>query len=263
MEVSGNVALNLREGAARHTIYYPNDTDHQFRQVQASGRFYDFRTLRYISAVARLRKPKVIYDVGTCFANHSLYFASVLGCHVECFEPNVRLLPYIRQTMAAAGGSYTLHNVALGEHEGLGSTDEVPDNLGSSKFVAATSNASLGQTRLASMDEYVASQKLPDPDFIKIDTEGFECKILRGARRLLDRASPELFVEISPENETEGKSLLHELGYQRVLFNYGKNYHYSKRTDLASRISLTASSLWIDAQASLIRNAVSVFGGRK
>lgn len=261
MKLPTELSLIVREGSVGGKIYYPNSEDEQYRQVKKSGRYYDFRTLRYIAALAKLREPKVVYDVGTCFANHALYFSSIMGCHVECFEPNVNLLPYINRTMQGSGASYNLHNVALGDREGFGATSEVPGNLGSSKFIAGTGLS--GGTELTSLDRFISSKNLQDPDIIKIDTEGFEFKILRGAKETLNRASPELFVEISPENRVEAKALLNELGYQRVLFNHGKNYHYSKSLNVAARARLTAKAFWIDAQASLIRNAVSMFGSKR
>lgn len=260
MNAPSNATLNIREGNQTFEMHYPNATDHQFKQVKKFGKFYDFRTLRYIAAVAKMKRFKVAYDVGTCFANHALYFGAVLDCQVECFEPNARLLPYITQNMSRRGVSYNLHNVALGDQQGFGATSEVGDNLGSSKFVPEKDASKSGQTTLTTLDNFITSQKLRDPDFIKIDTEGFECRILRGAGKLLRRAAPELFVEISPENEDEGKALLDEFGYSRVLFNKGKNYHYSRSLGMADRLSLTASSLWIDAGASLLKNAAELSG---
>jgi len=262
MSVPTEASLTVREGSVVGTIWYPNSTDEQYKQVRKSGRYYDFRTLRYIAAVTKIRKAKVVYDVGTCFANHALYFSSILGSHVECFEPNVRLLPYIDKTMTGARASYNLHNVALGDQEGFGATSEVEENLGSSKFIAAAPASPASGTELTTLDTFIATKSLKDPDIVKIDTEGFECKILRGAKKMLERASPELFVEITPENKDEAMALLDEFGYRRVLFNAGKNYHYSKTMDVPARLSLTAQAIWIDAQTSLIRNRISLFGNK-
>ncbi len=240
-------------------IHYPNTMDFQYREVKRYGRFYDFRTLRYISAVARIISPRVVYDVGTCFANHALYFGKVLGCHVECFEPNTNLLPFIERTMKGANVSWNLHNVALGDCEGVGATVEVSANLGSSKFNASAhplGSEAAARVKLTKLDELAYLKGLDDPQIIKIDTEGYECKVLRGAQKILDRAGPEIFIEISPENKPEALNLLEQLGYRRVHFAPGLNYHYSRNVGSITRVMLNLQRILIEAQTSVIKSAV-------
>ena len=52
-----------------------------------------------------------------------------------------------------------------------------------------------------SLDDYV-QQKLRDRsvDMLKVDVEGYESAVLRGARRMLHRDKPTLFIEFVPEN---------------------------------------------------------------
>jgi FkbM family methyltransferase len=49
--------------------------------------------------------------------------------------------------------------------------------------------------------------------FIKIDVEGMELEVLRGAKNLLSRCSPLVMIEIADRRAAEFDQLLAELGY--------------------------------------------------
>jgi len=49
-------------------------------------------------------------------------------------------------------------------------------------------------TRVVTLDSYVAEQKLPHVDFIKLDTEGAELEILRGATNSIAKWKPKLAI---------------------------------------------------------------------
>lgn len=95
------------------------------------------------------------------------------------------------------------------------------------------------------MDDAVDAHSLADSCFIKADTEGYECKVLSGATRTLLHCVPELPLEISPENKAEATAPLTHLGY-RLVFHYGKNYHYSKTLSPAALFLLAFEALSID-----------------
>jgi hypothetical protein len=74
--------------------------------------------------------------------------------------------------------------------------------------------------RTISLDQEIDSGALPEPDYIKIDAEGAELKILEGARKMLRRRHPTISLETHqwlPNFSTirqDCTRLLHELGYQ-------------------------------------------------
>ena len=51
---------------------------------------------------------------------------------------------------------------------------------------------------------------------MKIDVEGHELEVLRGARKTLERNSPTLLIEIKRENVKAVSSYLREIGYDMV-----------------------------------------------
>ncbi len=54
---------------------------------------------------------------------------------------------------------------------------------------------------------------LPAPHVLKIDVEGAEAQVLRGAEHLLSTARPTIICEVRPDNAIAVASILHQYGY--------------------------------------------------
>ena len=81
---------------------------------------------------------------------------------------------------------------------------------GFSRGLLATSE----EVTTISLDAYTATHRLMPVDVIKIDVEGFEHLVLKGAVELLARQRPTVVCECLPESETdEIERLLLELKY--------------------------------------------------
>ncbi len=74
----------------------------------------------------------------------------------------------------------------------------------------------------ATLDQVVFERGFKPPDFIKMDVDGPEYEVLRGASRVLRRCRPRLIVEThSPELEINCKHLLEDAAYRvRIIKNY-------------------------------------------
>jgi FkbM family methyltransferase len=104
------------------------------------------------------------------------------------FERNLDLNPSLR-------GMVRVHNFALSDFVGtIGMS--VPDT-GNSGCNYLNSKAA-GAVNVMTLDSFVESEKLPRIDLIKIDVEGSELALLRGAQRSIERFRPVLMVEVNP-----------------------------------------------------------------
>ena len=56
-------------------------------------------------------------------------------------------------------------------------------------------------------------EQFPPPKVLKIDVEGAEGRVLRGASKLLSRFRPNILCEVSYENTEEVSRILHSFGY--------------------------------------------------
>jgi len=77
------------------------------------------------------------------------------------------------------------------------------------------------RVRCLRLDQEVFSGQLPIPDFLKIDVEGAELKVLRGAQTILSQCHPEIFLDTHEFPGGECSSIhsqccefLTELGYR-------------------------------------------------
>jgi len=64
---------------------------------------------------------------------------------------------------------------------------------------------------IVTLDQEIPESNLPMPDFIKIDTEGLEIEVLRGARSTLETHRPTLFLEMHGETMREKKRKVAEI----------------------------------------------------
>jgi FkbM family methyltransferase len=68
--------------------------------------------------------------------------------------------------------------------------------------------------RTAKVDTLVLQGKIPPPDFIKLDVEGGEFQVLKGAQRTLETYFPEILIEIhGPQNGERVWDLLEPYRY--------------------------------------------------
>ena len=68
--------------------------------------------------------------------------------------------------------------------------------------------------RVVTIDSLCTAAKLPQPDLVKIDVEGAEALVLRGARETIRLAQPVVFVAVhGPAVRTECLELLQGFGY--------------------------------------------------
>ncbi|MSO85850.1 MAG: FkbM family methyltransferase [Rhodospirillales bacterium] len=135
---------------------------------------------------------RVFYDGGANWGWASLYAATLPRYHgpIHAFEP----VPVAYRDLAAVvaelnlAARITCHNVALSDRTGAGRMVQ-PDPLNTGW--ARVTDAGGFEVRLAELD----GLDLPDPDFIKLDVEGHEYRVLKGARQRLIRGRPHVILE--------------------------------------------------------------------
>lgn len=185
--------------------------DHIQHAIATSGRFYEAAMLEDLRG--RLSPGELCVDVGANVGNHALFAAGVCGARVVAVEPSPALADHCAANLALNGLSERL---VLRRH-GLGA---VPGRAGLLPGPAANA----GMTRLGPTGdgEAVEVMRLDDlltslgvrPSVIKIDVEGMELDVLRGAVDSLRRHRPTLYVETATAGEfLDIRDCLAPLGY--------------------------------------------------
>jgi FkbM family methyltransferase len=150
----------------------------------------------------RVRPEHVTADIGANLGLHTVSLSRAAKT-VHAFEPNPLLLPALRRTLAHHA-NVILHECALGERNGTISLLAGEDH--SMAQVAAGSDLPIRR-----LDDVLAGPV----DFIKIDVEGYEVNVFRGAERILRENHPVIVFEEVPEwGKTDARRHLESLGYR-------------------------------------------------
>jgi FkbM family methyltransferase len=155
----------------------------------------------------------VVFDLGGNVGYYSLLSSILVGPQgrVFAFEPLPRNLDFLRRHLSLNRvENVTVIDAAVADHSGTAFFEE---NASTSKGRIAE-QASL-TVRSVALDDLLAAGTLPRPDLLKIDIEGAEFLALQGARNLLARHHPTIFLSThSGKVHQECLRLLGDLGYQ-------------------------------------------------
>lgn len=137
----------------------------------------------------------LLFDVGANDGSYTRYLRQVAPrARIHAFEPHPRTFASLRAR--AAGPGITLVNRALSDASGTMQLHDFADSDGSTQ-------ASLGRDAVrmygggvvshdvdvTTLDDYAAANGIEEIAFLKVDTEGFDINVLRGARDMIGRGA--------------------------------------------------------------------------
>jgi FkbM family methyltransferase len=165
----------------------------------------------FLQGCAAVTRGGVAIDAGANVGVFSVELAA-LGYEVHAFEPIPETYARFRENLALnpriAGRVHT-NELAFGDREDV-VTMTAPGNSPATAYVTqerGNGTAMLLPVRTTTLDAYAAASGLRRIDFLKLDVEGYEPAVLRGAAGLLNRhAIGTLFFEWCP-------SLLRRAGF--------------------------------------------------
>lgn len=170
-------------------IYFPDGEKHLPAWMDQAGEIVDgkgtYQIKKLRAAVGACKQRRVAIDVGGHVGLWSMQLAKQFE-HVHAFEPVAEHRACFALNVVAA--NVTLHECALGEREGSVAIHTAPTSSGDS-WVSGE-----GEIPMRRIDDY----GFENVDLVKIDTEGFELFVLRGAEEMLKRCRPVVIVEQKP-----------------------------------------------------------------
>ena len=174
-------------------------------------------------ALARIRTGDTVIDVGANFGQMAVAFSRAAGAtgHVVAIEANPRLVPLLEHNLRVNGCTNARAIFAAAYRES-GTTLRFPRP----RFWRWPSYGSYGVDPRARRGTPVPTVALDDLDlpepvgFIKIDTQGCDLDVLRGARRLIARWRMPIILEYEPEYDAafgtswpDYEAFIAEVGY--------------------------------------------------
>jgi len=178
--------------------------------------FHEPKVKEFLSS--RFKIGGVFVDIGANVGAYSLR-AIKSGMRAISFEPNPENVRLLKRNAELNDLSVDVRECALGAAESTvnlsqnGATSRVNDEIKGVMVPVKT------------LDSF----QIPEVDLIKVDVEGYELEVLRGARQTLARTRPPLMIEmhhwIGAEAEAEIFNILHEAGYR---FEYLDTYNQGR-----------------------------------
>jgi FkbM family methyltransferase len=152
----------------------------------------------------KVRRGMAVLDVGANLGWFTLHLGLLVGAdgRVDAFEPRADLMDLLIKTIAENRlTNVTVHNFALGSQNTHGQViwSSYDVNPGGTHLVLSDFAAPgiIAQPVLVKTLDSCISHPI---DFIKIDVEGSELLVFRGAERILTKDRPVILVEINPAN---------------------------------------------------------------
>ncbi|MEM2522671.1 MAG: FkbM family methyltransferase [Candidatus Bathyarchaeia archaeon] len=149
---------------------------------------------------------QTVFDVGAFTGLFTMFFARAVGKNgkVIAFEPNPSLCVRIKENLLLNKfDNVKIMQLALGREKkkevlafpsmipGVGSIEEHEKAR-----ILKQRSARTIEVDVDTIDNLIAAEKVPTPDFIKIDVQGAELDVLIGASNTIKRCKPKLLIEV-------------------------------------------------------------------
>lgn len=183
--------------------------DDDLDAVQSHHRAGGFYESEELAIIARHYAGGTFVDVGGNVGNHAVYAAKILNAaRVIVFEPEPLAADIceINAALNRCEDRIHIHRVALSDAAGRARALHAEHNLGGTSLVPAQD----GEIDLVRGDAVLHGEQI---GFVKIDTEGFELKVLEGLVETIDRCRPPLFIEVENNNVEAFRAFCDAHGY--------------------------------------------------
>lgn len=181
-----------------------------------------------------LKDDDVVFDVGANIGSMALGFAQQLPRgHVYAFEPtdfafskilnNLALNPHLAKRITPV--QFFLSDQTKSDHEIQAYASwKVDGSAANIHRLHGGAVKSAQSVPAVTLDDYCSINRIQRVDLIKIDTDGHELKVLRGARRTVEKNRPYIIFEIGlyilKEQKIEFEQIYRYFaGYNYYLFN--------------------------------------------
>jgi FkbM family methyltransferase len=178
--------------------------------------------------VSHLREGMTVMDVGANLGLYSLLISRAIGPSgkVYAFEPVPEIFARLKEHIALNNATNVIPvPIALSDEKGKA---KMSVRGGESSLFRRVSDEFV-EVQVERLDDFVEREKIERVDAIKIDVEGAELKVIRGADKTIRRDKPILMVEIQAATLQAAGTTPEELfeniisyGYNAFVIRHGK-----------------------------------------
>ena len=225
-----------------HEIVFPDvpggtEVPYTYRDFQ-TGSWYEAEFLEHIRTVGR---EGVYVDIGAHMATATTYFAVLCpSTHVHAIEPVTRFADQVDRVIAAnnLGDKVTLHRVGVSDEPGTATNHLAAEHQ--QGFHEAGAAQAVDET----FDVTTLDDLITDPvAVLKIDVEGMESRVLKGADRILRNDKPTIYLEAFNRGSLRDlQAVLDPYGYKPTgaVFNSTPTYEFSTDAPAGAALRVAA-----------------------
>ena len=184
--------------------------------------YFDFKEPSRDKLLSLINKNSTVLDIGANIGQVALQCAQRANAgQVHAFEPFPKTFKKLEKHLTLnAFDNLSIHNIGLGN--AAGELFFQTNFIGNPGMNRITNNEKLASTKISivRLDNFMVDNNIQQVDLIKIDVEGFEFEVLKGAQETIQKYHPKLFIELDDENLKLQNSSAKELVSWLKAYNY-------------------------------------------
>ena len=208
----GQIDITSAQVSGRDFLFCTDTHRDIVQKTLRSGQLYEQEELQ--ETRPHFLAGGVFVDIGANIGNHALFAVAFFWpSRIICFEPNPRAIRLLcaNVTLNQMSDIVDLSYLGTGvsnETRGDFGMETRGQRLGSLKMLEGQ-----GKIRVVAGDSVLLDVA---PDFIKIDVEQMELKVLDGLEKTIRRHKPTIYVEVDKNNFSDFRAWLQRVDYEII-----------------------------------------------
>ena len=239
-------------------VFYYLSNDKYIGQRIALEKYEPYETQLILR---QTRLGDVVIDVGANIGYYTILLADKVGKtgKVYAFEPDKLNFEILKKNIEANNlKNVEIINAAVGSNAGKLKLHKSKENLGDHKLYGE--DKEIEEVKIIKLDDYFKNIKI---DLMKIDTQGWEPEVIEGAKNIISKNKPIMFLEYSPASyriaKLDGQKMMRNLRkiYKKIwwidewLYIY-KNLSQKKIDKKCATNKTGYADLWMKKETNLI-----------